>query len=249
MVTEEGCHYLSSALNSNPSHLRELDLSYNHPGQAGVQLLSDKLKDPNCSLKILNLDHGEPFWIQPGLQKYFCDLTLDPNTANTQLILSENGEVKYVEQQQPYPDLPERFKDIPQVLCRESLTGRHYWEVERTGWARIAVAYKTISRKEGTVNKFGYNNKSWCLFCTVDGFVVWHNNVSNNIPAPSRSSKRVGVYLDWPAGTLSFYSISDTHTLTHLHTCSTNFTEPLYAGFKVFDSSLSLCKITQKTNN
>ncbi|XP_016370097.1 NACHT, LRR and PYD domains-containing protein 12-like [Sinocyclocheilus rhinocerous] len=248
MVTEEGCQYLSSALSSNPSHLRELDLSYSHPGQAGVQLLSDKLEDPNCSLKILHLDHGEPFRIQPGLRKYFCDLTLDPNTANTQLILSENGEVKYVDQQQPYPDHPERFKDIPQVLCRESLTGRHYWEVERTGWARIAVAYKTIS-KEATVGKFGYNNKSWCLFCTIDGFVVWHNNVSNNIPAPSPSSKRVGVYLDVSAGTLSFYSISDTHTLTHLHTFNATFTEPLYAGFKVFDSSLSLCKITQQTNN
>ncbi|XP_042608904.1 NLR family CARD domain-containing protein 3-like isoform X5 [Cyprinus carpio] len=218
MVTEEGCSYLSSALSSNPSHLRELDLSYNHPGQSGVKLLSDKLKDQNYSLKILNSDHGEPFRIQPGLQKYFCDLTLDPNTASTQLILSENGEVKYVDEQQLYPDHPDRFKDIPQVLCQESLTGRHYWEVERTGWARVAVAYKTISRKEGTVGKFGYNNKSWCLFCTVDGFVVWHNNVSSNIPAPSPSSKRVGVYLDWPAGTLSFYSVSDTHihTLTHI---------------------------------
>uniref|UniRef100_A0A8C1HYJ8 Uncharacterized protein n=1 Tax=Cyprinus carpio carpio TaxID=630221 RepID=A0A8C1HYJ8_CYPCA len=249
MVTEEGCSYLSSALSSNPSHLRELDLSYNHPGQSGVQLLSDKLKDQNCSLNILNLDHGEPFRIQPGLQKYFCDLTLDPNTASTQLILSENGEVKYVDEQQPYPDHPDRFKDIPQVLCRESLTGRHYWEVERTGWARVAVAYKTISRKEGMICKFGYNNKSWCLFCIVDGFVVWHNNLSNSIPAPSPSSKRVGVYLDWPAGTLSFYSVSDTHTLTHLHTFNTTFTEPLYAGFKVFNSSLSLCKITQQTNN
>ncbi|XP_052400027.1 NLR family CARD domain-containing protein 3-like [Carassius gibelio] len=248
MVTEEGCHYLSSALSSNHSHLRELDLSYNHPGQAGVQLLSEKLKDPNCSLKKLNLDHGEPFRIRPGLQKYFCDLTLDPNTANTQLILSENGEVKYVEQPQPYPDHPERFKDIPQVLCRESLTGRHYWEVERTGWARIAVAYKTISR-EGTVGKFGYNNKSWCLFCTIDGFVAWHNNESNNVPVDPQSSKRVGVYLDWPAGTLSFYSVSDTHTLTHLHTFNNTFAQPLYAGFKVFDSSLSLCKITQQTNN
>ncbi|XP_026095178.1 NLR family CARD domain-containing protein 3-like [Carassius auratus] len=248
MVTEEGCHYLSSALSSNPSHLRELDLSYNHPGQAGVQLLSDKLKDPNCSLKILNLDHGEPFRIRPGLQKYFCDLTLDPNTANTQLILSENGEVKYVEQPQPYPDHPERFKDIPQVLCRESLTGRHYWEVERTGWARVSVAYKTISR-EGTVGKFGYNNKSWCLFCISDGFVFWHNNRNKNIPAPSAFYKRVGVYLDWPAGILSFYSVCDKHTLTHLHTFSTTFTEPVYAGFKVFDCSLSLCKITQQTNN
>ncbi|KAL0202261.1 hypothetical protein M9458_000279, partial [Cirrhinus mrigala] len=53
MVTEEGCGYLSSALSSNPSHLRELDLSYNHPGQSGVQLLKHKLEDPNYKLQIL----------------------------------------------------------------------------------------------------------------------------------------------------------------------------------------------------
>ncbi|CAM4457264.1 unnamed protein product [Leuciscus chuanchicus] len=163
MVTEEGCGYVSSALSSNPSHLRELDLSYNHPGQSGDQLLSDKLKDPNCSLQILNLDHGGPFRIKSGLRKYSCDLTLDLNTANTHLILSEgNRKIKFVKEHQPYPDHPERFADNPQVLCRESLTGRCYWEVEwgsgvveRTGWARIAVAYKGISRKEGTVCRAG----------------------------------------------------------------------------------------------
>uniref|UniRef100_A0A671MDG3 NACHT domain-containing protein n=1 Tax=Sinocyclocheilus anshuiensis TaxID=1608454 RepID=A0A671MDG3_9TELE len=53
MVTEEGCGYLSSALSSNPSHLRELDLSYNHPGPSGVQLLKHKLQDPNYKLQIL----------------------------------------------------------------------------------------------------------------------------------------------------------------------------------------------------
>ncbi|KTG38408.1 hypothetical protein cypCar_00018226, partial [Cyprinus carpio] len=121
-----------------------------------------------------NLDHGGPYRITPGLQKYACDLTLDPNTANTQLILSEeNKKITYVKDHQPYPDHPERFDDIPQVLCRESLTGRCYWVVEwgsredeRGSWARIAVAYKGISRKEGTVCKLGYNDKSWCLFCT-----------------------------------------------------------------------------------
>ncbi|KAL0195189.1 hypothetical protein M9458_008761, partial [Cirrhinus mrigala] len=50
MVREKGCHYVSSALASNPSHLRELDLSYNHPGDSGVKVLSEKLEDPNCSL-------------------------------------------------------------------------------------------------------------------------------------------------------------------------------------------------------
>ncbi|KAL0195152.1 hypothetical protein M9458_008724, partial [Cirrhinus mrigala] len=49
MVTEEGCGYLSSALSLNPSHLRELDLSYNHPDDSGVKLLSEKL-DPKCTL-------------------------------------------------------------------------------------------------------------------------------------------------------------------------------------------------------
>ncbi|KAL1281636.1 hypothetical protein QQF64_000439 [Cirrhinus molitorella] len=91
MVTEEGCGYLSSALSSNPSHLRELDLSYNHPGQSGVQLLKNKLEDPNYKLQILNVDHGGEIMMTAGLRKYACDLTLDPNTANTQLILSDNN--------------------------------------------------------------------------------------------------------------------------------------------------------------
>uniref|UniRef100_A0A8C9SQ47 NACHT, LRR and PYD domains-containing protein 12-like n=1 Tax=Scleropages formosus TaxID=113540 RepID=A0A8C9SQ47_SCLFO len=59
-ITEGGCTSLASALRSNPgSHLRELDLSYNHPGESGVKLLSDLLQDPTCKLETLrhcNLD-------------------------------------------------------------------------------------------------------------------------------------------------------------------------------------------------
>ncbi|KAF4118080.1 hypothetical protein G5714_000131 [Onychostoma macrolepis] len=244
MVTEEGCGYLSSALSSNPSHLRELDLSYNHTGPSGVQL-KHKLEDPNYKLEKLNLDHGALFRITPGLRKYACDLTLDPNTAHNHLRLSEdNRNVTHVEEPQSYPDHPERFENYEQVLCRESLTGRCYWEAEWSGtrWADISVSYKGISRKGGNDCWFGYNDKSWSLFCTSNGFHVWHNNKNTDIPAVSPSN-RVGVYLDWSAGTLSFYSVSDTHTLTRLHTFNTTFTEPLYAGFRVFESSLSLCKI------
>ncbi len=53
MVTEEGCYCLASALSSNPSQLRELDLSYNHPGHSGVKMLSDRLNHPNCKLELL----------------------------------------------------------------------------------------------------------------------------------------------------------------------------------------------------
>ncbi|XDV26313.1 hypothetical protein PO909_030061 [Leuciscus waleckii] len=61
MVTEEGCGYVSSALSSNPSHLRELDLSYNHPGDSGVKLLTDKLEDPNYTLDKLKYVEQEEF--------------------------------------------------------------------------------------------------------------------------------------------------------------------------------------------
>uniref|UniRef100_A0A8C0Y9E7 Uncharacterized protein n=1 Tax=Cyprinus carpio carpio TaxID=630221 RepID=A0A8C0Y9E7_CYPCA len=244
MVTEEGCGYLSSALSSNPSHLRELDLSYNHPGDSGDQLLKHKLEDPNYKLEKLNLDHGEPFRITPGLRKYACDLTLDPNTANYHLILSEdNRKMTHVKEPQSYPDHPDRFEHHEQVLCKESLTGRCYWEAEwNEGGVDIAVIYKGIGRKGGNYDCwFGYSDKSWSLYCSANEFTIWHNNMSSNISVPSYS-KRVGVYVDVSAGTLSFYSVSDTHTLTHLHTFNTTFTEALYAGFRVYESSLSLCQ-------
>ncbi|KAI2668958.1 NLR family CARD domain-containing protein 3 [Labeo rohita] len=246
MVTQEGCGYLSSALSSNPSHLRELDLSYNHPGQSGVQLLKHKLDDPNYKLQKLNVDHGGEIMMTAGLQKYACDLSLDPNTANTYIILSEeNSKAVFVKEKQPYPDHPERFDTWCQVLCRESLTGRCYWEAEWSGYnAEISVANKGISRKGGSCCAFGYNDKSWSLICSDCRFTVWYNKKRTVISAPLLMSNRVGVYVDVSAGTLSFYSVSKTHTLTHLHTFNTTFTESLYAGFKVYlNSTVSLCPI------
>ncbi|XP_076875792.1 NLR family CARD domain-containing protein 3-like isoform X4 [Brachyhypopomus gauderio] len=247
LVTEEGCSSLASALSSNPSHLKELDLTYNYPGDSGVKLLSARLEDPHCRLDTLRVDHAGKIRLKPGLRKYACELTLDPNTAHTLLSLSEgNKKVTCVEKQQTYPDHPDRFDHWEQVMCRESLTGRCYWEAECSGTAGIAVTYKGISRK-GNSNDcvFGGNIKSWMLFCTNNIYNVWHNNNCTGISTPPSSSNRVGVYLDWPSGTLSFYSVSShTHTLTHLHTLHSTFTEPLYAGFWVYsDSSVCVCEL------
>ncbi|ROL55054.1 NLR family CARD domain-containing protein 3 [Anabarilius grahami] len=87
MVTEEGCGYVSSALSSNPSHVRELDLSYNHPGQSGVQLLNHKLEDPNYKLQILNVDHGGEVMMTAGLRKSFlkCQQCLYPGQRVVEL--------------------------------------------------------------------------------------------------------------------------------------------------------------------
>nr|XP_055062582.1 NACHT, LRR and PYD domains-containing protein 12-like [Misgurnus anguillicaudatus] len=246
MVTDEGCCYLASALSSNPSsHLRELDLSYNHPQHSGRQMLSQRLSDTKSTLYKLNLDHGGEFRISAGLHKYACDLTLDPNTANPHLKLSENNrKVTSVKDPQPYPDHPDRFDKCFQVLCKESLTGRCYWEAEWNGSSTvISVMYKSIVRKRTCLTSmFKANANSWCLEFSAEGFTAHPNNNSTSISAPSPPSKRVGVYLDWSAGTLSFYSVSDKQKLTHLHTFNATFTQPLYAGFILFDfnSSVSL---------
>ncbi|KAI4894390.1 hypothetical protein NFI96_027281, partial [Prochilodus magdalenae] len=107
MVTDEGCASLASALKSNLSHVRELDLTYNHLRESGVKILSDLLENPHCTLQILLVEHGGEIRMKPGLKKYTCNLTLDPNTANTSLFLSEgNRKVECMEEKQPYPDHP-----------------------------------------------------------------------------------------------------------------------------------------------
>uniref|UniRef100_A0A674DLD0 B30.2/SPRY domain-containing protein n=1 Tax=Salmo trutta TaxID=8032 RepID=A0A674DLD0_SALTR len=242
LVTEEGCASLVSALRSNPSHLRELDLSYNHPGDSGVRLLSAGLEDPHCRLEKLNVEHGGENRMKPGPRKYVCDLTLDLNTANRRLSLSEeNRKVTHRREKQPYPDHPERFEGYRQVLCREGLTGRCYWEVEWSGSRTvIGVTHKGISRR-GKVKDcgLGCNNKSWSLDCYDNRYSAYHNYNPTTIDVRPSSSHRVGVYLDWSAGTLSFYRASS-DTLTHLIKFTSTFTEPLYPGFGVWDDGDSV---------
>ncbi|XP_049323088.1 tripartite motif-containing protein 16-like isoform X4 [Astyanax mexicanus] len=175
--------------------------------------------------------------------QYFCRLTLDPNTAFQYLILSENNRVvKCINKVQSYSDHPERFDSYCQVLSKESVSGRCYWEVEWSstgGYVYISVSYKGISRKGGGNECwFGHNDQSWSLQCSPS-LSFCHNNTETKISAPP--SSRIGVYVDHSAGTLSFYSVSDTMTL--LHTVHTTFTQPLYAGVWISwsESSVRFC--------
>ncbi|XP_062293719.1 NLR family CARD domain-containing protein 3-like [Scomber scombrus] len=251
LITTEGCASLASALSSNPSHLRELDLSYNHPGDSGEKFLSAGLEDPHWRLDTLRVDHGGEHRLKPGVKKYFCELTLDTNTVNRNLKLSDNNrKVTCVEEDQSYPDHPDRFNDCPQLLCSNGLTGRCYWEVEWRGRVNVSVTYRGIRRKGHSEDRlFGYNDQSWSLYCSVNDdydYSVCHNKTVTYISSSSSSvSDRVAVYVDCPAGTLSFYRVSS-DTLIHLHTFYTTFTKPLYAGFRVCpSSSVSVCPLSE----
>ncbi|KAJ8250047.1 hypothetical protein COCON_G00232630, partial [Conger conger] len=190
-----------------------------------------------------SVEHGGENRIKPGPRKYGCRLTLDPNTAHRELSLSEgNRKVTRTRgREEPYPDHPERFEIWPQVLCRESVCEHCYWEAEWSvsegGRVYIAVTDKGISRKgRGEDCGFGMNKNSWSLWCYKHSYSVWHNNNPTDLPAPSPYHRagvcddgagagvcvyRVGVCVDRPAGTLSFYSVSDSDTLTLLHTFHT----------------------------
>uniref|UniRef100_A0A3B4G081 B30.2/SPRY domain-containing protein n=1 Tax=Pundamilia nyererei TaxID=303518 RepID=A0A3B4G081_9CICH len=202
LITEEGCTSLTSALSCNPSHLRELDLSYNHPGGSGINLL---------------MSHHEKV--------------------------------------QSYPDHPDRFEVWSQLLCRDGLTGRCYWEVECKGHVYISVSYRRIRRKGDSYDcLFGNNDHSWSLICSDDGpYSTSHNKISAPISSSSPSvSNRVAVYVDCPAGTLSFYRVSS-ETLIHLHTFNTTFTETLYPGFRLYSyppgASVCLCSVECKESH
>ncbi|KAJ8278219.1 hypothetical protein GJAV_G00085210 [Gymnothorax javanicus] len=237
--TEDHIHFLQSCQSlcapPGPGDLPSITVSPHNSFEAArksISELKEKLEDV-CKAELVKLSGSDS-----------CQLTLDPNTVHNNLRLSEgNREVTRVEEIQSYPDHPERFDRRWQVLCREGLSGRCYWEAEWSeGWVDTAVSCKGISRKGvGTESLLGRNYMSWALRCSPFSYSFWHNNKGTEIPVRP-SSSRIGVYLDYWAGTLSFFSVSDTMTL--LHRVQATFTQPVYPGFGVLSgSSVKLCDL------
>ncbi|XP_042594642.1 tripartite motif-containing protein 16-like [Cyprinus carpio] len=212
-----------------------------------VHQLRDKLED-FCKEELKKISDRVTFtYIVPRTRNDFLQyshpLTLDLYTVNKRLLLSErNRVITGTVTDQLYPDHPDRFDYYQQVLCRESVCGRCYWEIEWSGdiGVYISVSYKSISRKgRGDECLFGNNDQSWSLICSSSSYSFRHSNIKTVLPVKSISS-RIGVFVDHGAGTLSFYSVSDTMSL--IHTVQTTFTQPLYPGFCVcIGSSVKLC--------
>ncbi|XP_066432917.1 E3 ubiquitin/ISG15 ligase TRIM25-like [Eleutherodactylus coqui] len=127
----------------------------------------------------------------------------------------------------------QRFKNFCQILSFQSFSsGQHYWEVETSelGNWRVGVAYPSIERK-GDLSGIGQNNKSWCLRLCQKDYLVAHGTKEISLQVEA-SLQRVGVYLDYEAGKLSFYQLCE--PIRRLHTFITTFTEPLHAVFLVW---------------
>ncbi|KAK7944373.1 hypothetical protein WMY93_000101 [Mugilogobius chulae] len=206
----------------------------------GMQSISQGLSPRQHSL---GRPQSGPALPEPKTREEFMnygrEIVLDPNTAHQYLQLFRgnrrvcNAISVYSNR---YPDHPDRFSVYPQVLSRDGLTGRCYWEVE---WGIypvvLAVSYKNIGRKGDSEDcEFGYNEKSWALDYRGYGSSFWHHSVESKVQTevPVSSSKRIGVYLDHSAGVLTFYNIKD-ETMSLLHRVQTTFTQPLLVGVRL----------------
>ncbi|XP_036388619.1 tripartite motif-containing protein 16-like [Megalops cyprinoides] len=204
---------------------------------------SDKISK---AVKEVHMFKGPDTRTKPN-QPDSSEVTLDPDTANKKLCVFEgNRKVTSSEKSQSYPNLPQRFDHWVQVLCYQGMTGPCYWEVEWSGrGVFIGVAYGCISRKgKGLECSLKYSANSWSLFCSQSKYSACHNSEETEITVPIHSP-RVGVYLDYREGTLTFYSVSN--TLTILHTFQTSFSQPLYPAFGLeLGSSIKLCQLQWK---
>ncbi|XP_033838760.1 E3 ubiquitin/ISG15 ligase TRIM25-like [Periophthalmus magnuspinnatus] len=180
------------------------------------------------------------------LLSYAHSVTLDPNTAHALLSLSaEDVIVRHMSSEQEHPEHPDRFTDFAQVLTKEALAGRCYLEVKGRceDYFSVVVASKDI-RREGPFDEcsFGNNTMSWALDCYSDGYVFWHNKVSTTFTVTP--SKKIGIFVDYIAGIVSFYSV--TQEVALIHTVQTTFTQPLLAGIWLKDVAdcAEICNIS-----
>ncbi|XP_072367972.1 E3 ubiquitin/ISG15 ligase TRIM25-like isoform X1 [Scyliorhinus torazame] len=174
-----------------------------------------------------------------GISEGKSSFSLDPKTANCNLVLSDDlRSVTWTEQKQPYPAHPGRFKDRPQVLCSQSFSsGSHSWDVETNGdyWV-IGIVSKSAER-EGENSGLGNSNKSWCIYCGFGSLWARHNSHVTRL-RPFPSNNRIRVRLNYNTGILTFYEVTD--LLINLHTFKTKFTEPVFPAFYCRYTSLKL---------
>ncbi|XP_044198404.1 E3 ubiquitin-protein ligase TRIM21-like [Thunnus albacares] len=164
------------------------------------------------------------------VQQYAVDVTLDPDTANPHLILSDDGkQVNHGNVKKNLPDNPERFTRYVDVLGKQSFSsGRFYFEVQvkgKTDWD-LGVARESINRK-GVIKlrpQYGY----WTIWLR-NGNEYKAGNDPPVILSLKSQPQKVGVFVDYEEGLVSFYDVDAAALIYSFTGCS--FTEKLYPYF------------------
>lgn len=176
-----------------------------------------------------------------------CVPSLDADTAYPKLLLSDNNRgVTYSETQQPYSEHAARFSSFPQVLASCALRGGcWYWEVgvpaDEGRW-KVGVCVGQIERKgQKDGCRLGCNPYSWCLGCDKKKVEALHNKTS--VPVAVAELERVGVFLDFEVGVLSFFNVTPGGSLSLMHSFKHSFPDPVYPAFSVFKTHLAICDL------
>uniref|UniRef100_A0A8C5N0S8 Uncharacterized protein n=1 Tax=Leptobrachium leishanense TaxID=445787 RepID=A0A8C5N0S8_9ANUR len=172
--------------------------------------------------------------------------TLDPETMHPRLRMSEDRLTVYCVWFGRFnASQPNRFDKLLQVMSRDCYaSGSHYWEVSLLqagqGWW-IGVAYASIQRKGDTeYSRLGWNSGSWCIKRYDKEYWAFYKGERTALRL-NNHPERVGVFLDYEAGVLSFFDV--TSGMKHLHTFQCRFTEPLYPALRLWDGTISMCRL------
>ncbi|KAG8433237.1 hypothetical protein GDO86_017497 [Hymenochirus boettgeri] len=176
--------------------------------------------------------------IMTGVKQEICgleatDMLLDTNTvANNVFVSGDLKTASWSEVNLHHIPKPERFQHCQVLSSGGFSSGKHYWEVEtsKSGIWRVGMAYPSIER-EGDQYCFGDDKKSWCLYMFDGDYSAIHNSLEQPISSHS-PIQRIGIYLDYKAGRLSFYELCD--PIRQLHTFHATFYEPLHAALRVY---------------
>ncbi|XP_077201692.1 tripartite motif-containing protein 14 [Paroedura picta] len=203
--------------------------------------LDSTLKEPGVLLKV-NTRVDRLLFL-----KHARSPTLDLDTLHPRLVLSEDLlSVSSCWRRRFYFSSPQRFDSLWQVLSRDLFcAGSHYWEVDLDragqGWW-IGAAYPSIKRKgDSEFCRLGWNRASWCIKRFDFEYWAFHNG--DKIPIRTEDDpERVGVFLDYEAGLLSFYNVS--FGMEHLHTFRSRFTEPVCPALRLWEGTITIRKLT-----
>ncbi|CAL8406753.1 unnamed protein product, partial [Arctogadus glacialis] len=223
--TKDPLHFLQAFRSlKDPPHTRDwTTVEVRPPSHVGtLRRCLDQLEETlNMEMKKLS-DDAE----LKRVQQYEVDVTLDPDTAQATLILSEDGkQVHDGGVVKKLPGNPKRFTFRIFVLTKQSFSsGRFYFEVqvkEHTAW-RLGVASKSINRNDQIIvtPKMGY----WTLYFNKGG-LIFQDNPAVRLPMGAELQK-VGVFVDYDEGVVSFY---DVEARVHIYSATgCTFSEPLY---------------------